>query len=148
MNEDNTRFPLSDRTNSLLDTFTGHTTVKVFYSKVTFEYDLADAGPNNPEIMTECWVRSFRGTPRTLNMDLLSEAGPDQEARTLAVWRGTCRAHHVGSKADFAHTLTEWLAENSAGGEGSRQFDVPTYVRQAIEHVMQPSAASTLSPAP
>lgn len=147
-NQDGTSFLLSDRTKSLLETFTEHPTVKVFCSNVTLEYDLADAGVSNPEIMTECWTRSFKGTPRTLNVELLSEAGISKEARTLAVWRGICRAQHVGSKADFAHVLTEWLSETLTGGEGSRRLEVPAYIKHAIEYVMPTSATATPSSSP
>jgi putative ATP-dependent endonuclease of the OLD family len=137
-------FSCSARTTALVEAFHGHPTVKVFCSEVTLEYDLADAGPNNPEIITGCWENSFKGTPRTLNSELLQQAGNNKRERTLAVWRGICRAQHDGSKADFAHILAEWLAESSPSIGPPQQFDVPPYIEQAIQHVL-PTSLSALA---
>jgi len=108
--------------------------VGIFLSQVTLEYDLADAGLGNPDIMAEIWENSFRGMPETFNRETLQAAGRDRGDRVLATWRGICKADHSGSKAHFAHLLSEWLADNEEA-----EFAVPGYIQDAIRHVLAPN---------
>jgi len=98
---------------------------------VTLEYDLAGAGSSNPDIMAEIWEDSFRGMPETFNRRKLIAAGSDDGERILATWRGICKADHSGSKAHFAHLLSEWLVENE-----EQEFAVPGYIQDAIRYVL------------
>lgn len=126
----------SDRAARLLELYQDHPAVKAFASDVTLEFDLAFAGPQNAALMTECWVSCFRGTPQTLNAAVLATAGDDAGQRALAVWRGICRAQHTGSKAEFAHVLADRLLSDESQTDIVAQFEVPPYLRGAIEHVL------------
>ena len=59
---ENGRYKISDRTKKLIGLFSNHQTVRVFNSKLTLEYDLAEAGPNNPLVMAEAWESCFVGS--------------------------------------------------------------------------------------
>ena len=108
--------------------------VKICLSQVTLEYDLADAGPSNPDIMAQIWEVSFPGRPQTFNRQRLQAAGEDHGERVLCAWRGICKAEHSGSKAHFAHLLSEWLADSD-----ETVFAVPGYIRDAIRHSQSPN---------
>lgn len=102
--------------------------VRVFPSSVTLEYDLAEAGDRNPWVMAELWKEILpRG--RTFNRELLA-AQTCHSDRALTVWRGVCLANHSGSKAELAHRLAEWLAENQEA-----EFTLPEYIENAIRWV-------------
>lgn len=137
-------FKLCDRTQKLLGLFVSHPTVKVFHSKLTLEYDLADAGDDNALIMGQVWESCFVGTPRTFNNSIVANAETDRSQKALVAWRGICRAEHSGSKADFAHHLSAKLAERGEDGQPKSTFDVPQYVKDAVEYV----ANATHPPAP
>lgn len=137
-------FEKSARTTNLLSTFERHPTVNVFCSDVTLEYDLANAGPPNPDIMASVWEQCFLGTPHTLNTSILGLVGSDHRLRTLTVWRGICRADHSGSKAEFAHLLTEWLAQNRDDG-GGLKFEIPQYIIAAIKYVTSANVSLILT---
>ncbi len=126
-------FVLSDRTQGLLAMFNDHKTVTVKHSQVTLEYDLAEAGDVNADVMVRVWEDYFKGKPGTLNAKLLEKAGRNRSDRALTIWRGICRSDHTGSKADFAHRLAEDLQAKNKTNAG---FEVPGYIRDAIEHVM------------
>lgn len=132
---DGNSFKVSDRTQKLVATFEGHPTVKIFHSKVTLEYDLAEAGDENARIMAKVWEDCFVGTPGTFNISLLTEAGQDRAARAMAAWRGICRAKHSGSKAEFAHQLAAHLIGADGSGQCPLLFNVPEYLKKAINHV-------------
>ena len=132
---ENGNFKLSDRTRKLIDIFNGHHTVKVFHSKLTLEYDLAEAGDENAMIMAEVWESCFVGTPGTFNKSRVTAAGPAREAKAMAAWRGICQAEHSGSKAEFSQRLTAHLSKRNAVGQFSA-FDVPNYLSQAITYVV------------
>lgn len=125
-------FDLSDRTASLLTEFEGHASVKVFHSNVTLEYDLALAGARNPEVIAAVWESCFSRKPQTLNRDILA-AIPGLPEKALAVWRGICQANHTGSKAELAQRLAQELAP---GKECWTEFQVPTYIKEAVESVV------------
>jgi putative ATP-dependent endonuclease of OLD family len=49
----NGTFTISNRTTKLVDIFRGHRTVRVYHSKLTLEYDLAEAGDENAAVMAD-----------------------------------------------------------------------------------------------
>ena len=59
-------FKLSDRTTKLTATFSSHQTVQVFHSKITLEYDLAEAGDENAAAMATVWENCFRRRSRNV----------------------------------------------------------------------------------
>ena len=142
----NGNFKLSDRTQKLVDIFDGNQTVKVFCSKLTLEYDLAEAGDGNAMVMAEVWEACFVGTPGTFNRARVTEAGAIQKAKAMAAWRGICRAEHSGSKAEFAHRLAANLSKQETNEQFTTVFDVPEYLQQAIEHVVGSLKSSVSSP--
>ncbi|MGC9968005.1 MAG: AAA family ATPase [Syntrophobacteraceae bacterium] len=144
---DGEKFKLSDRTLKLVGIFERHQTVKVFHSKLTLEYDLAEAGDENAMIMAEVWEKCFIGTPGTFNQMRVTAAGADRSAKAMTAWRGICRAKHSGSKAEFAHLLAAFLDKsNGVGKICSLAFRVPKYIQDAIEYVVV-AATPTIAPA-
>lgn len=133
---DKGNFKLSDRTQKLVGIFAAHQTVKVFHSKLTLEYDLAEAGDDNAMDMAEVWEGCFTGTPGTFNRALVTKAGPDLDAKAMAVWRGICRAKHSGSKAEFAHRLAAFLEKSNGVEFCPLNFRIPKYIQDAIEYVV------------
>lgn len=136
-------FKLSARTRKLINLFDKHPTVEVFPSKITLEYDLAEAGDDNPLVMAEVWESCFEGTPRTFNKNHVSEPSLDLQSKALIAWRGICRAEHTGSKAEFAHRLTEHLNKRGDDGGVAHAFDIPNYLLQAIQYVVNSVQTST-----
>ena len=128
-------FKLSDRTQNLKDAFYEHETAKVFHSELTLEYDLAKAGDENAKIMAQAWEECFVGTPGTFNQNRVATAEPSRKEKAMTAWRGICRAGHTCSKADFAHQLAAILNEEDNGSFSAR-FEVPSYLNDAIEHVV------------
>jgi putative ATP-dependent endonuclease of OLD family len=133
---ENGEFKQSDRTKKLVSIFEDHQTVSIFPSKLTLEYDLAEAGDENAMIMAEVWESCFVGAPGTFNRSHVTAAGEVREDKSLATWRGICRAEHSGSKAEFAHRLSARLVGADDGGQCPLWFDVPEYLKLAIEHVV------------
>ncbi|MFH1955086.1 MAG: AAA family ATPase [Pseudomonadota bacterium] len=133
---DNGNFKLSDRTQKLISIFEEHQTVKVFHSKLTLEYDLAEAGDDNAMDMAEVWEGCFAGTPGTFNKARVTEAGAGRDAKAMAVWRGICRSKHSGSKAEFAHRLATFLEKTNAVESCPLNFRLPKYIQNAIEYVV------------
>jgi predicted ATP-dependent endonuclease of OLD family len=127
---DGATFEQSNRTKNVIQTFAGRISVKVCPSKLTLEYDLAQAGDGNAALMAEVWEQQFKGDPQTLNTELVAAANT-KEGKALVVWRGICRANHTGSKAEFAHRLAEWLAQNR-----NKPFVVPAYIEDAVKHLI------------
>jgi putative ATP-dependent endonuclease of the OLD family len=134
--QDNGVFQVSDRTRKLIQVFENHSTVKIFHSKVTMEYDLAEADKLNAPIMAEVWEKCFIGTPGTFNKNKVVGAGDSIEKKALTTWRGICRAEHTGSKADFAHRLATYLSIRETDEKYKHEFSVPEYIKQAIENVV------------
>jgi putative ATP-dependent endonuclease of OLD family len=144
--EEGVAFKLSSRTVKLTSTFAGHQTVKVFHSQITLEYDLAEAGDQNAAVMATVWENCFVGTPETFSNKKVVEAGSDRRARAMATWRGICRADHTGSKAAFAHSLAATLSTTNGNGQWLLTFDVPGYLKAAIEHVVHSGDQPTAKP--
>jgi putative ATP-dependent endonuclease of OLD family len=133
---DDGTFKLSDRAAGLVAVFEGHATVIIRPSKVTLEYDLAEAGDSNADIMAEVWKECFKGNPGTFDANSLAAAGNDRKAKALCAWRGICRASHSGSKAEFAQRLSFRLNKFGEDGKPTEQFDVPQYITSVIESVI------------
>ena len=127
---------LSDRTKKLKRMFENHKTVKVFNSKITLEYDLAEAGAGNAMVMAEVWESCFPGKPSTFNCKRVNDAGDDIKEKALAAWRGICLANTGGSKAEFAHNLATSLDEQDEQWNFVKTFEVPEYLKEAIKHVV------------
>jgi putative ATP-dependent endonuclease of OLD family len=142
---ENGQFLQSDRTKKVLSLFAGRPNIKVCCSQLTLEYDLAEAGDANGLVMGEVWESCFVGKPGTFNRNAVLQCGSRQE-KALAAWRGICRASHTGSKADFAHRLTESLSARQAETWTITGFEVPAYIRDAIEHVVKGATASASGP--
>jgi putative ATP-dependent endonuclease of OLD family len=136
-------FQLSDRTKKILGLFDGHTTVNVYHSKLTLEYDLAEAGNENAAIMAEVWESCFIGTPGTFNINRVTNAGASPQDKAMVAWRGICRAEHSGSKAEFAHRLTAKLIERDNTEKLTYSFNIPEYLKSAITSVAERVTQST-----
>ena len=129
-------FPRSDRTENLISKFQEHPSVRVFSSELTLEYDLAAPTKANAQLMAEVWRDQYPQSP-VVTPDLVNATGSSQEA-ALTVWRGICRSETSGSKAEFAHSLAERLSDTT-----TEDFEVPAYIRQAIEWVCPSPEATT-----
>lgn len=134
--KDGLTFKLSDRTTKLRSIFSCHQTVQVFCSKITLEYDLAEAGDKNAIIMATAWEKCFVGTPGTFNTSKVSQGIMDRSDKAMATWRGICRAYHSGSKAEFAHRLSAKLLGTDGSMECPLDFNVPEYLKMGIEYVV------------
>jgi putative ATP-dependent endonuclease of OLD family len=134
------------RTKELLTEFKDHPTVTVRSSKLTLEYDLAEAGDQNAEVMADVWESCFKGTPGTFNRSLLGQAGTERKSRALAAWRGICRASHSGSKADFAQRLAGHLESRIEGKWKCPDFVVPEYLKLAIEDAVKGAELASKQP--
>lgn len=128
-------FKLSDRTQNLKHAFSKHETVEVFLSELTLEYDLAKAGDENAKTMALAWEECFIGNPGTFNQQRVAAAAPSREEKAMTAWRGICRSENTGSKAAFAHRLAAILDEKNKGSF-KVEFEVPGYLKDAIEHVV------------
>jgi putative ATP-dependent endonuclease of OLD family len=140
-------FRLSDRTAELEQLFNGHVTTIVKHSQVTLEYDLAEAGGSNAETMVEVWKECFTGNPGTFNTERLKAVGNDRKAKALCAWRGICQASTLGSKAEFAQRLSLRLKKFGKNGTPTEHFDVPPYIKIAIEFVAKKVIAAIPQPA-
>jgi len=142
---ENGAYKVSERTKSLINSFKDHPTVKVFPSKVTLEYDLAEAGDENAMLMAEAWEQCFIGTPGTFNKQMVKEAGSERKAKALAAWRGICLAKHSGSKAELAQRLSRLLDQRNKEGAFEHVFKVPEYLENAIRYVVEKIVSSKFS---
>lgn len=131
--KENGAYEISARTKKLSTSFDGHPTVRVHPSRVTLEFDLAEAGDDNAAFMATAWARGFDGTPRTLTEAMVTASGLTTEDKALIVWRGVCQANSSGSKAELAQHLTGMLLE---AGE-CPGFVVPPYLEGAIRYVAE-----------
>lgn len=133
---ENDVFKISDRTAGLVQFFNKHDTVKVCHSQVTLEFDLANAGDLNASLMADVWKDCFKGSPGTFNSERLAAAGDVRKDKALCTWRGICRATHTGSKAEFAQRLATRLEQSGKNGKPVVSFEVPQYIKDAIEFVV------------
>jgi putative ATP-dependent endonuclease of the OLD family len=142
---DGPNFKICDRIVKLHQLFKGHSSVKTWNSKITLEYDLAEAGNDNAMLMASVWESCFERCPGTLNTSRVTAAGSQTVDKALVVWRGICRADHSGSKAEFAHKLALKLSELHKSGAVASVFTVPDYIKNAIEHVVKSVALAPSS---
>lgn len=126
-----------ERIRSLFDFFAGNSFVKVFPSKVTLEYDIAEAGADNALVLFDAWEHCYaRGGPRTLRRSQI-EAEPSAAGRALLLWRALCLGDPVHGKAEVAQELASRLEERDANGSLIiPAFTVPEYIENAIKHVL------------
>lgn len=129
-------FEVCGRTKKLQTLFDGHATVSVFASQVTLEYDLAAAGDTNADIMAMAWEGCFKGNPETFNRSKVEQAGAALDDKALVAWRGICRASPAIGKAEFTHRLSAMLVGEDGSNCCPVNFDVPGYLKRAIEHVV------------
>lgn len=136
---------LCARVQDLLGKYKGGEFVDIFHSNVTLEYSLADAGPNNPNVLCTVWESLFKGTPRTLNKKKLEDCGGDHAEEVLAVWRGICLADSNCSKAEFAQALAAHLESRDKDGHyvvPTADFVIPGYLQEAFQYVLPPTQAA------
>lgn len=127
-----------DRVLALQQEFKANPVVRVCPSQVTLEYDLADAGSKNPDIMCQAWESCFLRSSRTFNSEKLAECGADHNRRVLAVWRGICLAETTRGKGEFAQALAEALEARDEAGKlkiPPDGFSVPKYLQNAVSFV-------------
>jgi len=130
-------FKVSDRTSGLVRLFGDNGAVEVHHSQVTLEYDLAEAGDSNATLMAEVWRDCFAGQPRTFTSERLLAAGSNLRDKALCAWRGICRASHSGSKAEFAQRLSARLDQFGQDEKPVEVFEVPKYIKDAIDFVVE-----------
>jgi putative ATP-dependent endonuclease of OLD family len=139
---DGADFEVCDRTKALLRKFVDRPNVRVLHSKLTLEFDLAEAGDDNAVCIAAAWEDCFVGTPVTLNQVTVKVPGLSRHERALAVWRGVCRASSNGSKAELAQSLAETLRDRKSWPA----FVVPPYLEAAIQHAILERAPAVLPP--
>jgi len=137
--QDETGFVPGPRLMKLLVGFTDNDVVRVFSSSVTLEHDLAVAGEDNPTCIYEMWAGLYDRGPKSLTkVDLDKE--PSVGLKALRLWRAICIRKPEHGKAELAQALAEELEARDTDGEYKRKnFEIPKYIRKAIEHVLQPS---------
>jgi putative ATP-dependent endonuclease of the OLD family len=110
--------------------------VKVFNSKVTLEYDLAESGLANADVLCDCWESLYESrAPLSFNKDVLKASGNDLATRALAVYQAVCLGSPARSKAELAQVLAERLEAHMDSEYTVREFTIPDYIRKAVEHV-------------
>jgi putative ATP-dependent endonuclease of the OLD family len=108
--------------------------IDVFVSDVTLEYDLAAAGPVNPEVMVEAWEECYQRRSKLLTAASLADAGSDPTERARVIWRGTCLSNSTVSKPEFAQRLAAKLQREE--DYAMVRFDTPEYIKRAIDFVL------------
>lgn len=132
-------FEKCSRLTKLLSEFSSDETIRVFYSSVTLEFDLAAAAARNGLTIFDAWVSCYPGRkPKLLTRELLeSKASPTE--RALLIWRAVCVADPAHGKAELAHALADRLEARAAdGGQVVPEFVVPKYLQDAITHALGP----------
>jgi putative ATP-dependent endonuclease of OLD family len=124
------------RTRALVDEFATNAFCKVFASQVTLEYDLAEAALANGLALHDAWSECYERSPRTLTRAML-ERETTAEARALLLWRALCLGTPTHGKAEVAQELASRLEAKQKGGAlVVPEFEVPQYLRHAIQHVV------------
>ncbi|HXH29246.1 MAG TPA: AAA family ATPase [Bacteriovoracaceae bacterium] len=129
-------YPKCDRALDLLVSVNDNQIVKAFISKVTLEFDLAEAHADNSIQLLAAWKDLFNKNQSVIDeKDLISKTTAKEKA--ILVWRGICRSSTTKSKAEFAQVLAEKLNEkkNDSWVIDSNQFTIPSYIQDAINHV-------------
>lgn len=137
-----------DRVTSLRASFAGNSSVSIFASSVTLEYDLAEAGELNAITVFDAWKNCYERGPRTLTRAAVT-AAPDSAGRALLLWRALCRGTPAHGKAELAQSLAEMLEERKADGNYKHDFVIPQYIAAALHHAFgHPRRGSQTAPAP
>jgi putative ATP-dependent endonuclease of OLD family len=128
-------FHVCDRVKNLVGTFAGNPQVSVFPSKVTLEYDLAEAGSRNPSIVFQAWADCYERRPRLLKASDL-DALPSASEKALTLWRVLCRGEPTHGKAELAQRLASLLDERNGDEYKVPEFAVPAYIEAALRHAL------------
>jgi putative ATP-dependent endonuclease of OLD family len=142
----NGQIVIGSRTAKLTASLMSNVSIKLFASSVTLEYDMAEAGGKNPDVMCQAWESCFEGKPATFNTEILKAAGDDREQRVLATWRGICRANASRGKAEFAQALAESLDAKTKAGTYQIEpdgFEIPQYLKNAFAFIVGDDAKTT-----
>ncbi len=105
---------------------------------VTFEHELASAGPNNSCLLAQAWEECHDGMPQNMNRERIAEFATTS-GQALLVWRAICIADQGRHKAAFAQALAALLEEKDEHGAYKipvDQFTVPAYLVGAINHAL------------
>lgn len=131
-------YPQCDRAKDLIDSIIVNKCVKAFISKVTLEFDLAEADKVNSGEMVKAWTSLFERNQSVINEVELSGKVTAKD-KALIVWRGICRSSTTKSKAEFAQVLAEKLSEKKDGEWviNENQFKIPRYIQDAINYVAE-----------
>jgi putative ATP-dependent endonuclease of OLD family len=116
----------------------GNNTLCINTASVTFEHELASAGPNNAAILAKAWEQCHDGMPQILNQQRIA-AIATTHAQALHVWRTICIGDRGKKKAAFAQELALLLEardEHGAYKVATEQFTVPPYLVEAINHAL------------
>lgn len=109
----------------------GH--VKVFHGLKTFEYDLA-LDSDNRTAMLEALAELHPRIAKALTATVAAEVGDAAQAKAL--FRGMFeRSKNNVQKGRFAQSLAQVISDDKVA------FNVPAYIRAAIEHACQLTAA-------
>jgi putative ATP-dependent endonuclease of OLD family len=115
-----------------------NTILHISTAAVTFEHELANAGPNNPTVLAEAWEDCHGGMPQILNQERIRALGTTPE-QALLVWRAICIADQGRHKASFAQALAALLDEKNEDGTYKilpERFTIPAYLVEAINHAL------------
>lgn len=126
------------RVTNLEATCAGNNVLRVKTASVTFEHELANAGPNNPTILAQAWEECHDGMPQILNQERIAALGNTAE-QALLVWRAICIADKGKQKAAFAQALAALLEEKDEQDHykiSVDHFTVPAYLVEAINHAL------------
>jgi putative ATP-dependent endonuclease of OLD family len=123
-----------DRLVGLLKQFETNDMVKCFASKVTLEFDLAEADHGNADVIFDAWKSCYERGPRSLTKKQLDDASLNEERATL-LWRALCLGDPSHGKAELAQRLASKLdAKATDGTYVIPKFIVPSYISHAIDH--------------
>jgi putative ATP-dependent endonuclease of OLD family len=126
------------RVTNLEVTCAGNNILRVSTASVTFEHEIANAGPNNPLILAQAWEECHDGMPQILNQARINALGTTAE-QALLVWRAICIADKGKQKAAFAQALAALLEEKDEHSNFKipvDHFTVPAYLVEAINHAL------------
>ena len=126
-----------DRVDGLLKACSGNPFLKVFASKVTLEYDLAESAIGNALVVYEAWKDCYDRAPRSLKRETL-ESAKSAEERAILLWRALCLGDPIHGKAEVAQELASLLEDLDPETRMPKvpQFEVPPYIRAALSHVV------------
>jgi putative ATP-dependent endonuclease of OLD family len=117
------------------------TEIGLFHSKVTLEYDLSEAASGNAIVVHDAWSSLYERSPGLKRAAIEEATEATERARLL--WEAVCLGEPTHGKADLAQALANLLDERDRDSDAFRvAFEVPRYLRQAIEYVLpeQPAA--------